>query len=146
MVSKLSSIDPAETSVLIVDDSTQYSDVLRRILKGVFGYTEIVSVDNTKEAFDRISAEPEKFRLMFVDFNFPGTEKGTDLLMRLKEASLMDERIAFLITSEPTLENVRSATSYGALGVLAKPFDREELKTQMEKARIHIRTENCESF
>jgi len=146
MVSKLTNIDPANTSVLIVDDSRQYSEVLGRLLKGVFGYSDITMVDNTFDAYQLINKEPEKFRLMFVDFNFPRGENGAELLKKLNDSKLMQERVAFLITSEPTLENMTNATSSGALGVVAKPFDRDELKVQIEKAKQRIITDNTEGF
>lgn len=146
MVSRLNTLNPAQTSVLIVDDSTQYADVLKRLLKGVFGYTDITAVECTRDAYQAISKDPERFRLIFVDYNFPDGENGTDLLARLKGSNLMDERIAFLITSEPTVDNMKAATSAGALGVVAKPFDRAELKLQLDKAAQKVITDNTESF
>ena len=146
MVSKLTELEPHTTSVLIVDDSTQYAAVLTRLLSGVFGFKDITTVDNTKQAYDLVQANPERFRLMFVDYNFPDGHTGGELLARLNQSKLMQERVAFLITSEPTPENLKQATSAGALGVVAKPFDRAELKNQIDKARQRIQTDNAESF
>jgi len=145
-VSKLTTINDAQTNVLIVDDNLQYTQVLKRILQGAFGYRNITSVDNTQEAYKLISAEPDKFQLLFVDYNFPTGETGGSLLEKLKRTQLMENRVAFLITSEPTVENVKEATMAGALGVVAKPFDREELKKQLEKAERSIVVDNTESF
>ena len=72
---------------------------------------------------------------MFVDQNFPEGQSGGELLSRLKASHLMDQRVAFLISSEPTVENMKHAMACGARGVLAKPFDRAELKKQLEVLR-----------
>jgi len=146
MVSKITSISRPETSVLIVDDSSQYAGVLRRILTGVFGYTDVTAVESTSAALEMLRREPERFRLMFVDYNFPEGESGGELLRRLKEDNLMEERIAFLITSDPTIENMKEALAAGALGVVAKPFDRHELKNKLDKAEQAVIASNTETF
>jgi DNA-binding NtrC family response regulator len=145
-MTKLTTINDAQTNVLIVDDNLQYTQVLKRILQGAFGYLNITSVDNTAAAYDLIAKEPEKFQLLFIDYNFPTGETGGALLEKLKQTELMDNRVAFLITSEPTVENVKEATQAGAMGVVAKPFSREELKKQLEKAERSIVVDNTESF
>ena len=145
MSTKLNSIKDSQTGILIVDDSTQYTKVLRRILEA-FGYQCIDSVESTKEALDQIKANPEKYRLLFVDYSFPSGESGGALLSDLARLNLLEQKIAFLITSEPTVENVKEATGAGALGVVAKPFNRDELWRQLEKAERLIVTNNTEGF
>ncbi|MBX7138588.1 MAG: response regulator [Oligoflexia bacterium] len=140
------SIGPDETKVLIVDDSKEYAQVLKRILGGVFGYGDVTYVETTEEAYRMIAKEPERFQLVFVDYNFPGSETGGDLLKRLKDSSLMEQKVAFMITSEPTVDNMKLATASGALGVVAKPFDREQLRSQLSKAALSIKTDQGESF
>lgn len=144
--SKRLPIEPAETSVLIVDDSVQYAAVLTRILKGVFGYQDVTAVESPEQARDLLRADPKRFGLLFVDYNFPGSENGGDFLQRLKADAVTEQCTAFLITSEPSVENLRIATAAGAIGLVAKPFDREELRQQIEKARLRIRTESGEGF
>ena len=146
MNSHLKSIATQDTSVLIVDDSTQYASVLERILKAGFGYQNVTVVASTGEAWKLLESAPDKFSLMFVDQNFPEGESGGELLSRLKNSHLMDQRVAFLISSEPTVENMKHAMSCGARGVLAKPFDRAELRKQLELAELSIKTDNSESF
>ena len=130
----MTSIKDPSTPILIVDDSVQYTQVLTKILKNVFGYTNITTVDETAEAYKLISSDPERFRMMFVDFRFPSGTTGGDLLTKLNEESLMIDKVAFLITSEPTVDNVKQASAAGAMGVVAKPFDRDQLKKQLERA------------
>lgn len=131
--SKQSIISP-ETPVLIVDDNPQYTLVLKKMLQAAFGYQNITSVESTEEAFDLLKAEPDRFRLLFVDYMFPSGDGGGALLRKLNQDSLLQGKVAFLITSEPTIDNMKEALSAGAQGVVAKPFDREGLRRQIEKA------------
>lgn len=146
MESKLKGIEPTETSVLIVDDSQQYATVLKKILGSVFGYTDVTTVNSTEQAYDLVSSEPQRFKLMFVDYNFPTGQSGGELLKQLAASDLLREKAAFLITSEPTVDIVKSALTAGALGVVAKPFDRSELGKQLEHAARAVMLDKNESF
>lgn len=140
------SLHDAATPILIVDDSVQFSKVLSRILEGVFGYKNITILHDTGEALGVIAAEPERFKLLFVDYRFPSGMNGAELLSALHQKALIEHKAAFLITSDPSPEGVKLAKSSGAIGIIAKPFDREQLRKQLE---IADRTVNClvdESF
>jgi len=136
----------ADVEVLIVDDNPQYSRLLSRTLQGVFGFEHISSFASAREAFDAIKAEPGRFGLLFIDYQFPSGMSGGDLLRLLSMHNLLKGKAAFLITSEPSTDNVNEALSAGALGVVAKPFDREALRSQLEKARRALIAEDAESF
>ncbi len=135
-----------ETSVLIVDDNPQFSSILKMILGQGFGFKQITTVDSTEAAYSLINQAPEKFQLLFVDFRFPGGETGGDLLEKLKQQALLDDKVAFLITSEPTIDNQKQALKAGAMGVVAKPFDRNALRMQLEKADRALKADAGESF
>ncbi len=137
--------DP-QTPILIVDDSSQYTVVLSKILKNAFGYKNISSVDSPEKALALIADQPEKFKMLFIDFNFPSGTTGGNLLEQLKAKDALKDKCAFLITSEPTVENVKQASNAGAVGVVAKPFDREELKKQLDKAQRLSQTKQADSF
>lgn len=124
----------SETSVLIVDDNNQYAKVLEKILKYSFGYTNITHVDNTSEAYQMISNNPEKFELMFVDYNFPVGDTGGLMLEKLKAQNKLNEKAVFLMTADPTTENVNQAFEAGVIGIVAKPFNSAQLKDQINKA------------
>lgn len=142
----LGSIKESETSILIVEDNLQYSQVLKRLLQGTFGYNNITTVEDTNRAYELIEKQPEKFRLLFVDYHFPSGETGGLLLEKLRDAKLLDDKIAFLITSEPTMENMKQAHEAGAIGVVAKPFNREAIRDQLELAERAVIAANTESF
>lgn len=138
MTSNESILDPGN-SVLIVDDNPQYARILRMMLERTVGFHNVVSVDSTDKGLELLEAEPGRFRLLFVDFHFPDGSTGGQLLERLQSRGLLKDTKAFLITSEPSINNVKQARAAGALGVVAKPFDSVELKRQLEKAeRVRI--------
>lgn len=143
---KYSDITDPLTPIMIVDDNLQYSSILKRMLEGAFGYSEITVVDRIDDAYELIVDEPDYFRLLFVDYNFPEGRTGGELLTRLKAEGVSEGIIMFLITSDPTSENVSEALNAGALGVVAKPFDRGELVKQLEKAHRTFLAQNTESF
>src|SRR5262249_10264413 len=90
------------TPILVVDDSIQFAQILKRSLQTVFGDSEVVCVDTLKGAFALISERLGHFGLLFIDFNFPNGETGAQLLQRLKGANLIQDEIFFLITADPS--------------------------------------------
>ena len=133
------------TPILIVDDNPQYSLVLQRILQSVFQFECISVCDTLAAGYAALKQQRGFYKLIFVDFRFPGTETGAELLVKLAREGLLKDVSAFLITSEPTVDNMKMAHSAGAVGVVAKPFDRDELAKQLEKASRLIKLES-ESF
>jgi response regulator of citrate/malate metabolism len=137
-------IVPEVTQVLIVDDNIQYSQILTRMLRSIFGFQQITHFDNLEDAKDFMAeqgplaspSEPSQLalRLLFIDYHFPGGKTGGSLIRELSERKLLEGRICFLITSEPSVENMREAQLAGAVGIIAKPFDRAELTRQLDKA------------
>lgn len=132
--------------ILIIEDNVHYAKVLMRLLEGGLGYTNITAVESTTDALGLITAEPERFKVLFVDFNFPTGDTGGVFLEKLKANSLLEGKIAFLITSEPSVENIKQATAAGAAGVVAKPFDREQLVFQIERAKRMIYADSQDYF
>ncbi len=135
-----------ETEVLIVDDNPQYSLVLSKILEASFGYKHITKVTSTEAARELIAQDPDRFKLLFVDYRFPDGHSGGELLEALKRNELMKDKVAFLVTSEPTPENMKQARDSGAVSVLAKPFDRDALRRNLEKAERTLGGQEWDEF
>ena len=135
-----------DTEVLIVDDSAQYATVLTKMLTHGFGLKKITHWLSSEDALTRLTENPNQYRLLFVDFRFPSGFTGGELLAELRKRGVLEGKVAFLITSEPTAENVKQAVQAGAFGIVAKPFDRAELKRQLEKAERFTAGEQAESF
>ena len=131
--------------ILIVDDNTHYAQLLRRILESGFGFNNIISVSDTNEAKNLINNEPDKFKMLFIDYNFPSGDTGGELLQSLSSHDLLQGKAAFLITSEPSNQNVQQASLAGAVGVLVKPFNRNDLEQKIEKA-LRLLDSEIDSF
>lgn len=139
-------LEDNNTEILIVDDSLQYSQILQKLLTTVFGYRNVCAVGSVEEASALIAEQPQRFKLFFVDYNLPNGRTGSEFLGELKDKRLLEESVAFLITADPTVDNLREAKSQGALGVVAKPFDRNELFRQINKAKRALQSRLTESF
>src|SRR4051812_18442115 len=91
-----------DTSVLIVDDSVQYATVLTKMLTHVFGFKKITHLESSDTALEKLTKEPHDYRLLFIDFRFPSGFTGGALLSELKKHNVLEGKVAFLITSEPS--------------------------------------------
>ena len=146
MVAETTFIDDPNTPILIVDDSVHYAKVLERMLAQGLGYTNVTMLENTNDALDLMRSEPHRFKVLFVDFNFPYGYNGGEFLTILSNEELLEGKIAFLITSEPSESNVRQARDAGATGVVAKPFSRDQLRVTLDTARRTIFADSLEYF
>lgn len=135
-----------QTEILIVDDSLQYAKVLDRILRQGLGYSNITTARSVEEAETIISSDAHHFDLVFVDHNLGQGATGCDLLREISESKVMRNAVFFLITSEPSSENMKKALDAGAAGLIAKPFDRELLRQHLMQAAKYQEMAEEESF
>jgi DNA-binding NtrC family response regulator len=133
MSSKPTDLLNPETSVLIVDDSSDYSQVLQRILHNGLGYTSVVTIPSLDEAYRMITSSPDRFSMIFLDYHFPNGETGSSLIERLKEQGLLDSRVAFFVTAEPAVQKAIEVNDHGLAGVVIKPFNVEKLRALIQR-------------
>jgi response regulator of citrate/malate metabolism len=124
--------------VLIVDDSTQYARILTKMLYHLFGFETVTHIASPEEALVKVCSEPQRWKILFIDYNFPSGFSGVSLLEELNSKGLLGEQAVFLVTSAPSAENVKAAVAAGAFGIIAKPFDQNELRRQLENAARRI--------
>lgn len=136
----------ANNRVVIVDDNKQYSMLLERLLQGAMGYLKVDVFSSLAAAKQKLEAGQFEYSLAFIDYNFPGEERGATFIKLLKDKGILNRCTAFLITSEPTADNLKEAHAAGAFGVVAKPFDRVELKKKIEAADRSRRAVDADSF
>lgn len=131
------------TSVLIVDDSPDYSHVLQRILHNGLGYASVVTAATPDEAYRMIAEDPELFSMMFLDYHFPNGETGASLIQRLKENDLLDGRVAFFVTAEPAIQKAIEVNDNGLAGVVIKPFSVEDLRALIVRVDRTLRMDRA---
>ena len=129
------------TSILIVDDSEDYAQVLRRILHNGMGYSSVVTSSSIEEAYKLIADAPEQFSMLFVDYHFPNGHTGNELLDRLKTENLLDGKVTFFSTAEPAVQKAIEATNNGLAGVVIKPFNGDKLRHLIERADRDLQME-----
>lgn len=112
--------------LLIVDD--QYG--IRLLLKEVFAKDDLQTfqASNGKQALEVIQQEHPD--LILLDMKMPGMD-GIELLRRLRKLGLSAKVI--MMTAYGELDMVAEATKLGALAHFSKPFDIEELRTEVMK-------------
>lgn len=110
--------------VLVVDD--QYG--IRVLIKEVFSRDglEIIQAANGMEALEKIQEmHPD---LILLDMKMPGMD-GLELLRRLRYMNLSSKVI--MMTAYGELDMVDEASKLGALAHFTKPFDIQELRTEV---------------
>lgn len=125
--------DP-ETSIVIVDDSKEYTFILRKLLQDGLGYKNVITVDSATDAMNLMREKKGEPTLLFVDYHYPDGTTGADLIHRLRSEELFDSKVAFFITSQPSMETAHEANKEGVVSVVVKPFNREKLVEQISRA------------
>jgi two-component system, response regulator, stage 0 sporulation protein F len=115
-----------DKKILVVDD--QYG--IRLLLQEVFSKenVHIFQASNGKQALEIIQAE--KPDLILLDMKMPGMD-GLELLRRLRKFNT--ESKVIMMTAYGELDMVAEASRLGALTHFTKPFDIEELRTEVLK-------------
>jgi len=118
--------------LLIVDDSEVDRIILRSILASEF---EIMEASSGNLAFEYITEKKDLLDAVLLDINMPHVD-GFDILQFMKDKKIEDIPI-FLVTSEPTLENVERALQYHVEEFIGKPFDKEDVLRRL-RSRLGI--------
>jgi two-component system, NtrC family, response regulator HydG len=119
---------PARTpAILVVDDSAESLEVVRRNLEG-HGYV-VHTAGGVPQAIDLL--EQTGFDLVVTDMKMPSLT-GIDLARHVR-ANLPDVEVV-MITGYPSVDSAVSAVKAGAEEYLAKPFTEEELLAAVRRA------------
>ncbi|OEC32788.1 Response regulator receiver domain-containing protein [Pseudomonas cuatrocienegasensis] len=110
---------------LIVDDSRAVQAIIKRILENT-GYREIEL--RTALSGDEALAILEDWQpdLILTDWHMPGMT-GLELLQTIRQLGMHDIKIGF-VTTESSARHLDEAHRNGAVFVVNKPFNTEELK------------------
>ncbi len=112
--------------ILVIDDNIELIYALRRTLEQE-GYL----VSTITEPTASIEPEVEATDLLIVDINL-GKASGLDMLISLREQGY--EQPVIIITAHATPHNVITATRHGAIDVLQKPFEVEQLVDAVKRS------------
>jgi CheY-like chemotaxis protein len=116
--------------VLIVDDDPLIRETLEQIICALH-FGDVTQAASGREAIHLITADPERFDIIFCDLQMPGSD-GLDVLEACAQAGL---RGAVVLMSGSGEHNLRAAVERaGAFqaalaSILAKPFSVAEVKS-----------------
>lgn len=111
-----------EKRLLVVDDSEIDRIILKSMLANEFTIQEATNGSMAIEFITRIS---DQLDAVLLDISMPHIT-GFDVLQFMRDKGMNDLPV-FLITSEPTRENVERALMYNVEEFICKPFFREDV-------------------
>ena len=119
--------------LLIVDDTEIDRLILKSILNADFDVDE---ADNGNTAFEYITTKGEHLDAILLDISMPHID-GFDVLQFMKDKDTMEIPV-FLVTAEPTRENVERALQYSNVAeFIGKPFDKEDILRRL-RSRLGV--------
>ena len=118
--------------VLIVDDTMVDRMILKNILEAEF---KVLEADSGNRAFEYITTMGEELDAILLDLSMP-LINGFDVMKFMKEKGISDIPI-FVVTAEPTRDNVTKAFHYNVSDFIGKPFDREDILGRL-RSRLGI--------
>jgi two-component system chemotaxis response regulator CheY len=111
--------------ILIVDDSTFMRTILKNIVLGQYGDTEILEAANGEEAIAKYNeAKPD---LVLLDIIMPGKD-GMAVLREIGPGA----KSVVIISSIDQPEVIEQAKSFGAKGYIVKPYDAGEVLAMLQ--------------
>lgn len=124
-------MDFTKKRFLIVDDFGQMRSTLRHMLES-FGVKDVDMGRNGREAVDLMSKH--SYDVVLCDYNLGDGKDGQQVLEEAKKRDLIRFSTVFmLITAENTFEMVMGAVEYKPDDYLTKPFNKELLRSRLEK-------------
>jgi two-component system, chemotaxis family, chemotaxis protein CheY len=126
--------NPANVSVLIIDDNDVSRSMLRHILASE-RYRVVCEAGNGRLGLDL--AERLKPNIICLDINMP-TPNGIEVLKLVKEKLPQTE--VLMVTGNNDRESVTEAMQLGAAGYIVKPFNPTTLLRTLEQAVLKLPT------
>ena len=116
--------------VMLVEDDPMVTELNRRYVDQVEGFTTVAAVAGGREALDALDGQDVD--LILLDIFMPG-QTGLDLLARIRAAA-MDVDVIF-VTAARDPRTISRALKLGAVDYLIKPFEFERLQQALERYR-----------
>ena len=116
--------------VLIVDDSTFMRMVLNDIISSQLPNLTVIEANGETEALEVLRSEAPDIVLLDIVMNSSEIE-GLRVLQAIHDQ--YPKIIVIMVTSIGHASIKKQCEQLGAKGYIQKPFDRDEIKTQIEK-------------
>jgi two-component system, chemotaxis family, chemotaxis protein CheY len=118
-------------TVLIVDDSPAMRSFVKRVLEmSGFDMSDCHEAGNGKEALELLSGE--WVDVILTDINMP-VMNGQELVQNLAASESLRSIPIIVVSTDRTDDRVHQMMSLGAKGYVKKPFQPEELRSELER-------------
>ena len=118
--------------VLIVDDSPAMRTFIRRVMRlSGLELAECFEASNGEEALSLLRTQ--WVDAILTDINMPGVD-GEEFLRRLSQDELLSSIPVTVISTDSTENRRARMFSLGARGYIAKPFQPEALREELERS------------
>lgn len=118
--------------LLIVDDTEIDRIILKSILAREF---DVVEANSGNMAFEIITTRGDQLDAILLDLAMPHID-GFDVLRFIADKQMAHIPV-FLVTAEPTRDNVERALQYNIAEFIGKPFDREDVLRRL-RSRLGV--------
>ncbi|WP_020681242.1 HD domain-containing phosphohydrolase [Marinobacterium rhizophilum] len=120
-------VDPAEVSILVIDDEAPNLKLLQKMLASM-GYKDVTLVQDPRMVIDHYrSKKPD---LILLDLNMPHID-GFGILAQLQELDDPTLPPIIVLTAQTGRDFKLRSLNEGARDFLSKPFDRAELQARV---------------
>ncbi len=116
-----------QRKILIVDDEPDYLATIKHHLE--WSHYETVTAADGKEGLQK--AASEKPDLILLDTSMP-VMNGHEMLEQLSRNTDLKNIPVIMVTAACEVDDVATASSYGIVDYIAKPFDFTQLKEKIE--------------
>ena len=117
---------------MIVDDTEIDRIILKSMLCKEF---DIIEANGGNMAFEYLTTQGDHIDAILLDISMPHID-GFDVLKFMEDKNLLHIPV-FLVTAEPTKDNVERAIRYHIAEFIGKPFDREDVLRRL-RSRLGI--------
>ncbi len=122
--------------ILIVDDSKHFCLLLKGILEKN-GFKDVIIAESVPDAFNILGMEDPtisfpKIDLILMDLVMPGTN-GIQACIKIKAAEACKDIPVIMVTSVADKKKLQQAFDAGAVDLVAKPMDRDDLLAKVSK-------------
>ncbi len=115
--------------ILYVEDETQIQFITKFALERLGGFTVAAFVSGPEALAAAVEFGPD---LALLDVRMPGMN-GPDTLAALRQVPGLDTLPAIFTTADVTPADVENYRALGALDVISKPYDPEELPDRLRQ-------------
>lgn len=117
-------------NILVVDDEEKIGELIKIFLQSAFPFNSVILAPNVLQASQKCLNQD--FDLMIIDHVMPG-KLGLEYIEMLKTSLRFQKTKIILISGYLEQEDVLKAINLGVKNIIVKPFNRQQIISQVEE-------------